>query len=115
LFIFNKVYFTDFLKNIPGPLILTKCDESRYKINDTIVKLQRKLKTLNSLTTLKLNQTNSSLPSLLSLTNTFLSFNPWWKKLNYTKEIINQFNGIFIKDISDDCYDNITLRKYEEI
>ena len=111
MFIFNKVYFTDFLKNIPGPLILTKCDESRYKINDTIVKLQRKLKTLNSLTTLKLNQTNSSLPSLLSLTNTFLSFNPWWKKLNYTKEIIYEFNGILTSNITNECYYDITYRK----
>ena len=111
MFIFNKNYFTDFLKNIPGILIIRKCNESKYKINDTIVRLHKIVKRTNYLNTLNLNQTNSSLPSLLSLTNTFLKFNPWWQKLNYTKEIINEFNGILTPNVSYNCYYDITYRK----
>ena len=100
------------MNTIPKNLIITKCNESKYKINDTIVNLQRKLKIVNSFTTAFLNQTQYIKFQLSEkIINTFLSFNPWWKQLNYKKEIINEFNGNSTTNTLHDCYSDITNYK----
>ena len=111
MLIFIRYYFTDFLRNIPQNLLLTKCDESQYEINETLANVLYTLSMTNIRVLFNLPIGIAEYLIYQSIPKTFLSYNPWWKKLNYTKEIINQFNGNSTPGIADDCYYNITYRK----
>ena len=92
--------------------IITKCDESIYQLNDTIVKLYRKLKGINSITKTALCETYPVyLPVFQDMANTFLSFNPWWRILNYTKKAVNQFHTNAMGSYDSNCYSDITSKK----
>ena len=92
--------------------IISKCDESMYKINHTIVRLRKRLKWINSLTTALYNHPNSIILTMFqSLTNTFLSINPYWKKLNYTKKAADQFSKNIGGNSNQNCYNDIAYGK----
>ena len=104
MIIFFKYYFADFLENIPGPLIVGNCNESTYHMNDTIVKLQSKLESINSLANNVLKKLNATELALsFSVTDTATSLNSEGKYLNITKEIKDHYNATPTAEMPRHC------------
>ena len=104
MIIFFKYYFADFLENIPGSLIVGNCIESKYHMNDTIVKLQSKLKSINSLAANFLNTFNATELALsLNTTDTIMALNSTVQVLDLNKEIIDHYNATPTAEIPRHC------------
>ena len=98
------------MTNIPRDTIIQKCNESKYKIHETIVRLRGKLNSLNVLATGFFNQSNSyEFQKFESMTETVLPVNSNWKELNRSKEIKNYYDAT--PSINSNCVVEITLQK----